>query len=55
MLYVPIVNTITEFLKDKSVKEQFDNPILSQRGSFQDITDGSVTKVMFYLMKSQML
>lgn len=42
--YIPIVNTITEFLKDKSVKEQFDNPIPSQEGVLQDITDGSVTK-----------
>lgn len=42
--YVPITKTIEAFLKDASVKEQFDNPYASQEGILQDISDGSVIK-----------
>ena len=42
--YVPIIKTIQELLKDDSVKEHFDSPILYEEGVLNDVADGSVAK-----------
>lgn len=42
--YVPLIETLKVLLKDKSVKQQFMTPDVSQPGVYKDFTDGTVFK-----------
>ena len=42
--YVPIIQTVEVLLKDPSVKQQFNNPVLSEEGILRDFMDGCVAK-----------
>lgn len=49
--YVPIIETIKALLKDTSVREQFENPPVSQDGILKDINDGELIKRNLLFMK----